>query len=131
MFHIVARYLRYPAKISSPPSPVSTTFTFWLASCETKCNATLEGQTMGSSSCQISCGRLAKKSSGPRMTSLYSAPICFATIRAYGNSLYWSSAYPTEKVWIRSCRIEAMVAAIALESRPPLENTPSGTSLIR
>ena len=52
------------------------------ASFETKYSETLDGQVIGSSSCQISRGRALKKSSMPTTTSWCSVPIRCDTWRA-------------------------------------------------
>ncbi len=58
------------------------------------------------------------------------APIAFETVRAYVSSLNACSLNATENVSIGWSTSPAIVAAIALLSRPPERKTPSGTSLI-
>ena len=55
-------------------------------------NFTLDGQTIGSSSCQIMRGSASKKSSTPTATSRWSVPISRATSAAYRSSEYSVSA---------------------------------------
>ncbi len=69
------------------PSPVRTTLTCLEASEETKASETLEGQAMGSSSCQTRRGRALKNSAMPRTVSWCSVPMVEATSEAKLSSL--------------------------------------------
>ena len=83
---------------------------------------------MGSSSCHTSLGSASKNWSAPMTISWVSAPTACATSRAHVSSLNARSLNATEKVCSGRSIIRAMRAAIALLSRPPERNMPSGTS---
>ncbi len=70
---------------------------------------------------------------GSRISSVCSVPNRRATRRAYGSSSKEGAEAPkpTEKVEIRWLVVCRMQATTALESMPPLRNTPNGTSLSR
>ena len=110
---------------------MSTTLTCSAASFETKYSETLEGQAIGSSSCQIS--------SRQRFEEIVHADDDFVMIgadclRDFGGIAQFAElrfGVADGKVLTGPSAMRLISAAMALESTPPLRNIPSGTSLIR